>query len=434
MPMPPPPSLLVDLEKLLKMAEPLLEEAYVFSQIVGHILVAADQQSGPPPTYYIGDLADNPSSATNPNEKDPGPQIIEVFNVSGTSATIQLANDGSFGVFAGSTEIASVSTTHANGAGVINGNPTILSSAGMFPVAGEQSTTGLGPLVPGGVTNIYMMMPDANPADPGKHMYYTCGGAGTNYQPDTQYPAQVFLDYDEVKQYFTWAGVSYPGAAFPMWPSVAEGIQKMASLIASTPGTFAMAGYSEGAIVSCRVWRDYILNPNGQLHDRLNDIIGHLSWGNPLRCPTIANGNVLANIPIPGSRDGFATGGISGPDDLTSWQTMPWHIDFAHEGDLYTDCPVGLDPWSNEAPPGAMETAIYKLVAEGNITGRDSLLLAIGELLTQPFEEIVPLIEALINGIQFLGNMNTHNDYTETMVHAADWLTARGRQIPVRKV
>src|ERR1700760_4556111 len=99
MPMPPPPPLLVDLEKLLKMAEPLLQEAYVFSQILGHILVAADTQSGPPPTYYIGDLADNPSTADEGVEQDPGAQVIESFNVDGTSATFQLENDGNMGVF-----------------------------------------------------------------------------------------------------------------------------------------------------------------------------------------------------------------------------------------------------------------------------------------------------------------------------------------------
>ncbi len=433
--MPSPPTLqdlISDAEHLLQQAMPLIEDAYIFSQVVGNILVAANQTSGPPPTYYIGDAADNPSAQEEGTEQDPGPQIVEIFNVNGTSGGLKLMPDGSYEVYAGNAIIATESGTSAGPAGVINGNPTVLSGAGMYPVAGETAKSDLGPLVPGGVTNVYGMAPNANPADPSKHMLYSCNGAGTNWNPNIG-PGFDLSNFPEVQQHFTWAGVSYEGAPFPMWPSISDGIQKMASLIASTHGTFAITGYSEGAIVSCRVWRDYILNPEGQLHDRLNDIIGHVTWGNPMRCPTIANGNPLAGLAIPGVKEGYATGGIAGPDDLTPWQTMNWHIDFAHEGDLYADCPVGLDPWSNEAPPGEMETAIYKLVAEGDIAGRDSLLLEVGEILTHPFKNLIPLLEALINGIQFLADQSPHQDYSLTMQPAADWLSARGQQIPVRK-
>ena len=76
----------------------------------------------------------------------------------------------------------------------------------------------------------------------------------------------------------------------------------------------------------------------------------------------------------------------------------------------------------------------YKLVAEGTIAGRDSLLLEeIGEMLTNPFGNLIPLIEALINGVQFLANQDRHSDYHETMDAAAAWITARGQQVPVRK-
>ena len=426
--------LFTDAEHLIQMAIPILEAEYAFAQVVGHILIATNQTSGPPPTYYIGDEADWPSSpAAQQTEQDPGPQVLQVFNVNGTSGGMQLKDDGSVQVYAGQYIIASSNTTHATGANVINTNPSIASGAGGHPIAGEGAATSYGLLFPSDDTSVYMMAPYTDPLDPNKHMYVTCGGAGTNYQPNTQFPWMVYDQFPEVQEHFTWVGVSYPGTPFPAKDSLAEGVTKMASLIASQRGTFAIGGYSFGAVVSCRVWRDYILNPEGDLHDRLGDIIGHLSWGNPMRCPTFANGNALANLPIPGARDGYATGGIAGPQDLTPWQTMPWHIDFAHEGDLYTDCPTGLDPWSNEAPPGELETSMYKLVAESTITGQDSLLLEIGKMLTNPIGEIVPLIEALINGIQFLSNMNTHNDYGDTLQAAADWLSARGAQVPVRK-
>ena len=102
--------LISDAEHLLQMSIPLIEDAYAFSQIVGHILVAANTTSGPPPTYYIGDQADNPSGASNPAEQNPGPQVFQVLNVNGTSGGIQLQPDGSFQVYVGGAIIAAVST------------------------------------------------------------------------------------------------------------------------------------------------------------------------------------------------------------------------------------------------------------------------------------------------------------------------------------
>ena len=41
--------LFTDAEHLIQMAIPILEAEYAFAQVVGHILVAANQTSGPPP-------------------------------------------------------------------------------------------------------------------------------------------------------------------------------------------------------------------------------------------------------------------------------------------------------------------------------------------------------------------------------------------------
>jgi hypothetical protein len=410
------------------MVIPLLEAEYAFSQVVGHLLVAMNQTSGPPATYYIGDTADDPSSQNQQQSPNHGPALTPVVTIGDQSAGIQLESDGTFDVFVGGHLVATASLASALGSSVQNGSSSV--TAGTFPVAGETAYTFLGPIADMAPDNVYMM---TNPIPPGmgpRHLMYTVAGTAAP-STDSEYPHDLATD-PSVTPYFDWVGVDYPAATFPMGPSVNTGIQNLVSLIASNPGTFAISGYSQGAIVTCRVWRDYILNPDGQLHDRLNDIVAHVTWGNPLRCPGKANGNGLVSPPIElPARDGVVTGGIAGPDDLTPWQTPDWHIDFAHDGDLYADCPTGLDPWSNEEPAGADETAIYNMV-QGTITGRDSLLLTIGELLTNPIGEMIPLIEAMINGIQFLADMNTHNDYTETMQPAARWLSQRGQSVPAR--
>jgi hypothetical protein len=213
-----------------------------------------------------------------------------------------------------------------------------------------------------------------------------------------------------------------------MGPSVKQGIEELVRLISTKPGTFALMGWSQGAIVTCKVWRDEIMNPAGRLHDRKDDIFAHVTFGNPLRCPGYAHGNALVGLPPPELEFGYLTGGIAGPDDLTPWQTTSWHMDFARDGDLFTTCPTGPDPWANEAPPGEHQTAIYKMV-QGEISGDESILQQMGEILTNPFGEALPLILSIVDAIEFLAN-NTHN-YDFCRDATIDWLRHRGAQTPV---
>jgi len=60
-----------------------------------------------------------------------------------------------------------------------------------------------------------------------------------------------------------------------------------------TSGLVVLIGYSQGAICASHFWRDVILNPNGACHNRVNDVIAAITWGNPCRAPGVANGNVF---------------------------------------------------------------------------------------------------------------------------------------------
>ena len=154
-----------------------------------------------------------------------------------------------------------------------------------------------------------------------------------------------------------------------------------------------LCGYSQGAIVTDVVWTLDLLAAGGVIHDRLPDVAAIFNFGDPLRCPGIANGNLLAGVPLPRDLDGVVTGGIAGPADLTPEQTPELLYSFALDGDLYASAPVGADPWHAEAAPGRVETNIYDIVQEATVID----VAEIAEDLFVP----VATVEAIINGLTF---------------------------------
>lgn len=190
-----------------------------------------------------------------------------------------------------------------------------------------------------------------------------------------------------------WFPINYPAVLYPMAPSVQSGRENLIAAIQTAPGPFVLCGYSQGAIVTDVVWSQDILANAGVLHGRLPDVAAIFNFGDPLRCPGIANGNLLAGIPLPVYLDGVVTGGIAGPADLTPQQTPDFFYSFALDGDLYASAPVGTDPWTAEAPAGFVETSIYNVVQQATVID----VIALAEDLAVP----VGLVEAIINGLTF---------------------------------
>lgn len=173
-----------------------------------------------------------------------------------------------------------------------------------------------------------------------------------------------------------------------------------------------LSGYSQGANVVNLVWRDEILDPQGRAHAHLDDIKAIILWGDPMRAPGIARGNELAGLPIPGTEDGFATGGIAGPDNLTPDQTPDFLYSRANPGDLYAACPVGTDPWHHETEVGYDERLVYEAVME--FDGHDLYGFAkeILEVVTMPWRNLWPLVQAIWNGLVFAGSAGgPHGSY-----------------------
>lgn len=281
-----------------------------------------------------------------------------------------------------------------------------------------------------------------------------------------------------------WFLVTYPAAVFPMGPSWRQGIEIVVYVLLN-PRQFGIPcwqdangrwvfrhvldGYSQGAIVVARVWRDEILNPNGRLHHLLPYCLGTITYGPPLRAPGIAYGNTeICGLPVPPPVDGLITGGIAGPDDLTPAQCLfpdghplagqPAVYDHCAVGDLYGDCPVGDNPWTAISSVGHDENLIYDIIQD--FTGSNILAIAkavipllnpaqdvaqviaelpaliaglintggITALPTNPSNaQIVGFIEALLNGGLFLiQGAGPHGNYNAAPAQA--WLEELGKQ------
>jgi hypothetical protein len=218
-----------------------------------------------------------------------------------------------------------------------------------------------------------------------------------------------------------WQGISYPAAVSPMAPSVKAGRAEVNRQIGLRPaGTpLFLSGYSQGAIVTGQVWALDILAPNGIHHDRLGDVKGIINFGDPLRCPGVANGNKVAGLPMPKNLDGQVTGGIAGPADLTAVQTPDFYLSCALDGDLYAAAPVGSNPWTAESSVGKVETNIYDIVQQPTFWDVVSIAKDIG----MP----IGTVEGIYNALLFFGQGTNaaHWQYGPFVPAMVDWILGR---------
>jgi hypothetical protein len=246
---------------------------------------------------------------------------------------------------------------------------------------------------------------------------------------------------------YFWQPVgNYPAAAFPMGPSVADGVQELIRLVNDEypPGNpvgqgIILLGYSQGAIVVSHFMRDQVVNPSGECHDRWPDIVAVATWGNPCRTPGFASGNDFAGWPDPGEVDGEVTGGIAGPDDLQPAVYVPVSKTVKHYwgefvntigdgNDIYADCPVGTNPWIAEAATGVVETNIYNIVQ--NVTGADifQIILEVVGVIGTGGLELIPIIEAIINGGLFAQAGPNAPHYTYDIVPITNFIALAGSE------
>jgi peptidoglycan hydrolase-like protein with peptidoglycan-binding domain len=295
--------------------------------------------------------------------------------------------------------------------------------------------------------------PAPAPLVPTKPTFITVNGTGSPGPFDWGFAGAVGAALDPSVWY--WQPIAYPAATFPMGPSVQAGRAEVVRQIQMRPiGTpLGLSGYSQGSLVTDFVWRDDILNPNGVLHNRVNDVKAIVNFGDPMRAPGICNGNVQAGFPIPAPVDGVPSGGIAGPADLTADQTPDFLMSCNNDGDLYGAAPVG-----NAA--GSDETLMFNLIQNASVNNLLAIALSVIPLLnpaqdiaeliaslptlilalipgasgmlslpTNPSNaQIVGFLEALINGGMFvLSGFGPHGDYQKMVPAMTDYVMAAGR-------
>ena len=95
---------------------------------------------------------------------------------------------------------------------------------------------------------------------------------------------------------------------------------------------------------------------------------------------------------------------------------------------FYADCPVGSNPWIAEAATGVVETNIYNIVQ--NITAPDifQIILEVIGLIATAGLELIPIIEAIVNGGLFLQAGPGAAHYTYDIVPITNFIALAGSE------
>ena len=136
---------------------------------------------------------------------------------------------------------------------------------------------------------------------------------------------------------------------------------------------------------------------------------------------------------MPRDVDGVVTGGIAGPDDLTPAQTPAFWYDFVNtlagpnNNNIYTDCPVGPTPATNEAPAGAIETRFDNIVQQATAPDVFAIVFDVLKLVgPDGFAEALAITEAIVNGGLFAAAGSTAAHYTYDIAPAITYLQQLG--------
>lgn len=209
-----------------------------------------------------------------------------------------------------------------------------------------------------------------------------------------------------------WQPVGYNSTKLPFDND--SGIRELSRLLGDRAllplGTpWAVACFSQGAIIGSETFLRHVFPRTGSLHWRLPDWRGTLAFGSPYRELDIV-AEWVTDPPRPG------TEGIS-DRRMTDTPTALWK-EVARRGDLYAEVAAGQ-------PATEHKRAIYKAVQNEWWGHPDSLLNQLIEISERPVPEMLAVIQAITNGVMFLGNMHPHGGYD--LKPCIDWLRGQLR-------
>lgn len=266
------------------------------------------------------------------------------------------------------------------------------------------------------------------------HIVYTVHGTG---QPDPTgpgYPADLARLLNP--NVWTWQPVgNYPATAFPMAPSIAAGEAELVRLITEVhpDRTFAMIGYSQGAIVTSNI---YDRLRSGDLQKYRGQFIGGVTWGNPRR----EQGHTLG---MPGAVDpgghGIVTPNLVGTEDFWWDFACGKHMVNSPGQDLYAT--LG---YNGDATSVADAEAIWKIVDKGTISSAGDLLNQVVKILPNPIGGSFSALTAILDALDFfvVHGITAHTSYQfiepvagdvrDAWTVALDYLNWLGAAVPAR--
>lgn len=206
-----------------------------------------------------------------------------------------------------------------------------------------------------------------------------------------------------------WQPVGYNSTKLPFDND--SGIRELTRLLGDRTllphGTkWGVVCFSQGAIIGAETFLQNVFPRAGSLHWRLDSWAGTISFGSPYReLNTIADW--VTDPPRPG------TEGIS---DRRMVNTPDQWKEVARRGDLYAEVYAGQ-------PATEHKRAVYKAVQSEWFGHPDSLLSQLIEIYERPVPEMLAVIQAITNGVMFLGNMQPHGGYD--LKPCIDWMRGR---------
>ncbi len=203
-----------------------------------------------------------------------------------------------------------------------------------------------------------------------------------------------------VEDRYKWQPIGYPAAPFPMSTSYEAGRSELRRQFTLWRAQVercgaALGGYSQGAIVTSLFWEQDVKPETGSCHWAKDHITKAVAWGNPMREQGKAYPD--AGAPIAPADSHGVTGNLM-------VDTPDWWRNYAHKGDLYTDC-------SGES--GEMKTAIWQIVRGTNVfRGPDSIIAQVIETIQQPLPGAIAMLKAMLDaGIFFAAGTGPHVNY-----------------------
>lgn len=228
---------------------------------------------------------------------------------------------------------------------------------------------------------------------------FTVHGTGMLDPMGPGLPADTARD---VLTHYRWQPIgNYPAAMFPMQPSIDAGYNELVLQIerrlAGNDAGFALAGYSQGAVVTGRVLKYEIMSPSGRLHKYLPRLKKVVFWGNPMRQQGITHFDHW-KYPV-AEPDSF---GIM-EDRLEGLENAPFEVrDYAHKGDMYASI--------REREADEWKVMVQRLIfsARNFIGGEDSLVAQLSEWSRRPITETFAAATAGVEAISFFINLEQH--------------------------